>query len=222
MGPCAEQASAPTCCGAGRVAARAAARASRARRRGSRWRPRRRACRGLREGAERRVALRFEDALGVWPLLLEFFYTGRLEMSEGNAMGLLTAAKQLLVGEVETAARWVLRTGAPPRAAAACRAACVPTQAPLLAQLAALLLCSSAARKHPISQSARSEAVPCLLCVPSFTKGPHSVGGRAQGVHQGAAEQRAQRDPRRRLPPPGGAVRGCGAPGRLHPPSGAG
>ena len=56
------------------------------------------------------MALRFEDALGVWPLLLEFFYTGRLEMSEGNAMGLLTAAKQLLVGEVETAARWVLRT----------------------------------------------------------------------------------------------------------------
>lgn len=63
----------------------------------------------MREGHTQRLELRFEDPFSVWPTLLDYFYTGHLEINESNAMGLLNLAKGLMVAAVEEAARWAGR-----------------------------------------------------------------------------------------------------------------
>ena len=70
----------------------------------------------FREGAERVVRLRLDDdPYNALPLLLDYFYTGRLAITGETAGPLLSLARRLMVPEVEEAARGALEAWMTPQ-----------------------------------------------------------------------------------------------------------
>lgn len=55
----------------------------------------------FREKSERKVVLGFEDSAGVWPDMMEYFYTEELTLTDENVLPLLAMSRELMVPKIQ-------------------------------------------------------------------------------------------------------------------------
>ncbi|GFR50587.1 hypothetical protein Agub_g12861 [Astrephomene gubernaculifera] len=55
----------------------------------------------FRECAARRIELGFEDAGDIWPLLIEYFYTEEITLTDSNVLALFAASRELLIPAIQ-------------------------------------------------------------------------------------------------------------------------
>ncbi|PNW73103.1 hypothetical protein CHLRE_14g618900v5 [Chlamydomonas reinhardtii] len=53
------------------------------------------------EGAARRIVLGFEDSGDTWPLLIEYFYTEEITLTDANVLALFAASRELLIPAIQ-------------------------------------------------------------------------------------------------------------------------
>ncbi|KAG2447529.1 hypothetical protein HYH02_007453 [Chlamydomonas schloesseri] len=53
------------------------------------------------EGAARRIVLRFEDSGDTWPLLVNYFYTEEITLTDANVLALFAASRELLIPAIQ-------------------------------------------------------------------------------------------------------------------------
>ncbi|KAG2425797.1 hypothetical protein HXX76_013422 [Chlamydomonas incerta] len=62
---------------------------------------RRALCSDFAEGAARRIVLRFEDSGDTWPLLIDYFYTEEITLTDANVLALFAASRELLIPAIQ-------------------------------------------------------------------------------------------------------------------------
>ncbi|GLI64801.1 hypothetical protein VaNZ11_008207 [Volvox africanus] len=55
----------------------------------------------FKEGQARRIALRFEDTGNTWPLLIEYFYTEEITLTDTNVLALFAASRELMIPAIQ-------------------------------------------------------------------------------------------------------------------------
>ena len=61
---------------------------------------------GMRECAQRRLELSVDDPLGVLPLVIAYFYEGRITLTDQTCFGILAIARHLMVAKLEMYCRY--------------------------------------------------------------------------------------------------------------------
>lgn len=62
---------------------------------------------GMRESSQRRLELSLEDPVGLLPVVIAYFYTGQIDLTDQTCFGLLAIARHLMVSKLEAYCRYV-------------------------------------------------------------------------------------------------------------------